>query len=345
MGPVNIPLPESPELPQSPDAAAVPSTAVAKLSASPTISVVAQDPPDAFLIQLGRVATTAISFVINCFAPKPVRQGWVFLFSIAYNKITTSTAEYRYGFLAVAILVALAEWQQPGFIWRPEYISNAAIGFMCALCLAFGVVTMLDYIETARWPWEENGWVWPWQAWLWRQSAYDLGASTNTQADGFTSPLPPATPATKPSPPAPTFGSPVAQPTSSKPAKNATALNFSMPPPATVKQTMIIPPTSQLPGGLRPVHLPPPIPAQVHRSGILGESPMPPKFKHFSGTGFSKHSEKLRVVSEWASPGTSISLRDVKNVPSVLPEKRASEELDDEKIVKKAVAPPDWRLV
>jgi hypothetical protein len=298
MDPADIPPPDSPELLQSPDAAAVPSAAAAGPSASPIISIVAQDPPDAFLAQVRRFATAVISFIINCFAPEPVRQGWVFLFSTAYNKITTSTAEHRYGFLAIVVLVALAEWQQPGFMWRPQYILNAVTGFMCALFLAFGVVVMLDCIEMARWPWEQDGWVWPWQAWLWQRTAYDFGASTSTQTDSFMSPLPPATSATKASPPAPTFGSPTAQTTSSTPAKNATTFDFSMPPPASVKQTMVIPPTPQLPGGLCPVHLPPATPAQIHRSGILGESPMPPKFDHFSGNGFSKHNEKLKAVAE-----------------------------------------------
>jgi hypothetical protein len=340
----DIPLPDSLEVPRSPDAAAVPSAVAAGLSASPAISVVAQDPPDTFLAQLRRFATATISFVINCFAPAPVREGWVFLFSTAYNKITTSTAEYRFGFLAIAVLVALAESQQPGFISRPQYISNAVIGFICALCLAFGVVAMLDYIETARWPWEQDGWVWPWQVWLWQRTAYDLGASTTTQTDGLMSPLPPATSATKASPPALTFGSPTAQTTSSTPAENAITFDFSMPPPATVKQTMIIPPTPQLPRGLRPIHLPPATPAQVHKSGILGESPMPPKFEHFSGSGLSKHNEKLEAVAEWASPRTSNLLREVKkNVPSMLSKKRVSGESDDERTVKKATAPHEWR--
>jgi hypothetical protein len=327
MDPADIPLPKSPEEPE-------PSAPAAGLAASPTDSVGAQEPPSAFLVQLCRFVTA----VFNLFAP-----ALMFLFAAAYNKITTYPVEYRYSFLAISILVALTEWQQPGSISRPQYLSNAAVGFVCALSLAFGVVVMLDYIETARWPWEEDGWVWPWQTWLWRQTAYDLGASTNTQVDGFASPLPPATPATKPSPPTPTFGSPTAQTMSNTPANNSTAFNFSMPPPAIIKQTMIIPPIPQLPGGLRPVHLPPPTPAQVHRSGVLGESPMPPKFKHFSGDGFNKRQEKLKAVAEWASAGTSISLQGVrKNVPSILSEKRAAEESEDEKTAKKAMSKRDW---
>jgi hypothetical protein len=46
----------------------------------------------------------------------------------------------------------------------------------------------------------------------------------------------------------------------------------------------IIPPTPFLPGGLRPNHLL--LPQPVHHSGLLGESPAPIKFKHFSGNGF-----------------------------------------------------------
>jgi hypothetical protein len=50
--------------------------------------------------------------------------------------------------------------------------------------------------------------------------------------------------------------------------------------PLVVQQEIVIPPTPFLPRGLRPVNrlLP-----SVHHSGLLGESPMPGRFKHLSG--------------------------------------------------------------
>lgn len=54
-----------------------------------------------------------------------------------------------------------------------------------------------------------------------------------------------------------------------------------------------------------------------HLSGLLGPSPMPSRYwaskgwKHFTGTGFYKHQQKLEGVSEWSNPGSSRSLEEV----------------------------------
>lgn len=76
------------------------------------------------------------------------------------------------------------------------------------------------------------------------------------------------------------------------------------------EQDVVIPPTPLLPGGLRPaVDLQPPInasPAQIHRSGLLGESPMPTnKFKHFSGNGFHKRERMRYARMRGANAGTA----------------------------------------
>lgn len=67
-------------------------------------------------------------------------------------------------------------------------------------------------------------------------------------------------------------------------------------------QPFIIPPTPFLPRGLRPIHLPPPTPAQIHQSGLLGESPQAPRFKHFSGDGFARTNDMMRVSQQWSKP-------------------------------------------
>jgi hypothetical protein len=334
MDPANIPLPDSPESLESSDASAVPSATVATLVTSSTVPSGVEDSLTTFLTQLRCLATS----VTDIFVPKPVRQDWVYIFTTISNKITTYPTKYRYSVLALAALLALAEWQQPGFISRPRNFFNAIVGSMCAMLLATSWLALLDYIETATWPWEQDGWVWPWQAWLWQDSVYgiDLGASTSTRPDGPASPVSPATPLGL------TFSS---LPTSSISANNpGTTFNFPMPPPPTptVKQhTMLIPPTPQLPGGLRPIYLPPPTPAQIHHSGILGESPMPPtRFRHFSGTGFARKTEELRAVAKWASPGSSKSLQAFRNSElSVLLGKRAVEVGEEGRVVKKGRTP------
>jgi hypothetical protein len=330
---VDTQLPKSPE---SPNAIAVPSATAAVLAASSTIPVNTQDSRNAFLVQVRHLATG----VTDIFVPAPVRQDWVLLFTTFYNKVSRYPAKYRYSFLSVVILIALAEWQDSGYVPCPQYLSNAIIGFVCATLLAFGWLAMLEYIETRKWPWEEDGWVWPWQAWLWQETVYDLGTSTSTRADCFTSPLRSATPTIEPSPPEPTFSSPATQTMSNTPTEKVATFDFSIPPPATFKQSIIIPPTPQLSGGLRSIYLPLPTPVQIHKPGILGESPMPPRFKYLSDDSFTKNNEELRTITEWSSPGTSKLLQaSRKSMPSVLSEKRTAEAFEDEKTTKKSKTP------
>ncbi|KAF1919391.1 hypothetical protein BDU57DRAFT_421678, partial [Ampelomyces quisqualis] len=250
------------------------------LAASTIVPAAAQDAPAAFLALCRRF----VIGIINVFVPAPVRHDWISIFTTIYNKIAAYPAKYRYGFLALIASIALAEWQQPGCMPRPRYLSNAIFGFLCATLLIFGVLATADFIETQKWPWQEDGWVWPWQAWLWQSTAYDLGASTNTWAPDLKSPPPATSPfAFQSSPPVmPSSSMNPSTQSSDTPVNKATRFEFSMPPPPTIsKQSILIPPTPQLPGGLRPIDLPLPTPAQIHRSGILGASPVAPKFKHF----------------------------------------------------------------
>jgi hypothetical protein len=236
------------------------------------------------------------------------------------NRVVACPAKYHYGFLVFIIFTGLSEWQQPGSTLCPENLSNAIIGFLCATSLVLGVLALLDFIETDRWPWEEDGWVWPWQAWLWKETVFDLGASTSTYVAGNDSLL--------------SYTSPSVAETLrfDSPVQNNTLTNDSgtmMPPPPTIsRQSIIFPPTPQLSIGLRSSFLLPPTPAEIHKSGILGESPMPSKFKHFSGHGFATNNKKLKAAAEWSGP-TRMSLEAVKK--SAVPEKRASEDKADGK--------------
>jgi hypothetical protein len=268
MHPVSIPRPETPNMSDAPLAtAAVPPP-------SSVIPAPTQKYPNVILIYLRRLTTT----VADVFIPEPVRQGWVFLFYIICNKIATYPATHRYGSILLILLAALAEYEQPGFIPPPRHIFNALISFTCVSAVIVAALAVLDLFETNEWPWEQEGWVWPWQVWLWNNTIYEFSTSTSTCADESSFYI------------------------SSCAAENRTNGNdyATMTPPsqATFKQPFIIPPTPQLPGGLRPASLPSPTPEQVHKSGIIGESPMPDKFRHFPSYGSARKGEKLGVVAE-----------------------------------------------
>jgi hypothetical protein len=109
----------------------------------------------------------------------------------------------------------------------------------------------MEYDETHTWPWEDDGWVWPWQAVLWGNTIYGDGEEFGESVTAY-----------------------FHRPDINAEDGNAIAEPFAGDDP-------IIPPTPFLPGGLRPVQLERP----QHHSGLLGESPAPIKFKHFSGDG------------------------------------------------------------
>jgi hypothetical protein len=109
----------------------------------------------------------------------------------------------------------------------------------------------MEYVENHTWPWDDEGFVWPWEAILWSGTMYSdetLGESVAVHNDMSIT------------------ASPIVSSTT--------------PADSPARADIIIPPTPLLPRGLRPFHLPPP---PTHCSGILGESPMPINFKHFSG--------------------------------------------------------------
>jgi hypothetical protein len=218
----------------------------------------------------------------------PVRQGWLYLYTNLLNKFAACPPIYRYGSFALGISIGLAEWQQPGSIPRPQQLTNAVIGFLCATILVLGVLALNEYGETNKWPWKNEGWIWPWEKWLWQDTVYDLGASTRTTADGLVSPPSARTPHMVKN--SPTI---VVPPDTTTPIVETN----SMPPPAAFKRPIIIPPTPQLPVGMRPY--PTPAAAQIHRSGIIGESPAPAKMRHSTGNAFAERYARLQAVSDW----------------------------------------------
>lgn len=126
---------------------------------------------------------------------------------------------------------------------------------------------------------------------------YDFGASVaTTSAEDITPHAALRKPFT-PTPP-PRLDNP-------RPMTHNPSMDSPQPPPVSTNhpETFIIPPTPFLPSGLRPISLPPPSPPREHHSGLLGASPVPPHFKHFSGEGFNKNHRDLKAMDEWMKFG------------------------------------------
>ncbi|KAF2032068.1 hypothetical protein EK21DRAFT_110281 [Setomelanomma holmii] len=309
MDPASVPLPETPNPPEEPTLAAIESPSVTATVLAASSTVPSSEDSNNLRAPLHRfIGNTA-----NIVAPEPVRQGWRILFNTARDKHNTYPAIHRYGCLTLVVSIALAEYQQPGFVPRPETLTKAIIGLLCATTLVFGIIALQEYMETSKWPWQEEGWVWPWEAWLWAETVYDLSASTMSDAMGAATPAGQVLPTAANTPPSGmAFTSPALTVRDRTPISKASSDRAAIPPLTAFKQPFVIPPTPQLPPGMRPTYRPPPTPAQIHKSGLMGESPGPALFKNFGGSGnpFFDRAEKLRQVAQWSRPGPpSVNLR------------------------------------
>ncbi|KAF2821719.1 hypothetical protein CC86DRAFT_410799 [Ophiobolus disseminans] len=280
----------------------IPSARAAVPAATSTIPAAPQAHPNALKVWMHNLSNALLAQALNLPAtmanailPEPVRQEWIHLFTALHTKYANLPIRYRYGIPIVAFSVLYTEYQNPGYFPRPASLTNGIIGFLCASAIILAVVTLHDYIETKKWPWQEDGW----------NTAYDFGASVSTAAPatlqrvGFATPEASITPAAR--------------------------IGTVMPPPTARKQPIIIPPTPFLPPGLRPIHLPPPTP---HPSGLLGASPEPRRFSHFSGDGFVDKHNNLRAIAQWSKPqgGRFQHVREMMGVERMDGEERAGGE-------------------
>jgi hypothetical protein len=154
---------------------------------------------------------------------------------------------------------------------------------------------LADYVETNKWPWDKEGWIWIWERWMWSGTVHgeESDASTNTSTSPLLLTTPFAVEALHQDP------APKSSSVRDKGKSTVTKTN-DIPPATAFIRPIIIPPTPQLPRSFQPTVMPPPTPAQLHKSGIMGESPMPPRFKHFSGNGFADKYARLQAVVDWS---------------------------------------------
>ncbi|KAL1799335.1 hypothetical protein ACET3X_003372 [Alternaria dauci] len=186
---------------------------------------------------------------VDSFLPDCIRQ--------EYQRIIANLFTYKYAYIALAttILFAAAEYEQPGYFPRPQELTVGMIGGLFAFALFFSTYALMEYADDHTWFWNEEGFVWPWVGILWSLTVYNDETLSDSSTMHTVTSFPTSSPVASTTP----AGSPA-------------------------RPDIIIPPTPMLPRGLRPVHLPLP---PTHHSGILGESPMAPMFKHFSGNSGS----------------------------------------------------------
>jgi hypothetical protein len=195
------------------------------------------------------------------------------------------------------VLGLAAEYQQPGFIPRPAELSTLLASVPCATLLVCLGAALEEWTGKETWEsvWERSvGWYWGDED----EGNYRAGADGEGQEtpvvwgrrDGVSTPVldDRAVQSTTPTDPAPQE--------ESEAHGVASADSRSSPVSARRPQS-----TSLLPPGLV---LSPLTPSQIHRSGLLGESPMPgaARFssKHFNGKGFAKRNRVLGKMGVWS---------------------------------------------
>ncbi|KAE8849660.1 hypothetical protein PTNB73_01329 [Pyrenophora teres f. teres] len=253
------------------DTASTASTAliIASASAAPSRNNENDAPnAEALLHLVQRIITP----VMESFIPATGRQD--------YKKIFDSIKSSDYIYIApfVVGLFLIAEYQQPGFLPRPDETFVATVGFFYAGVIIVTTFALLEYEETHTWPWNDEGFIWPWEKWLWSCTVYNdesIGDSVASYKDDYLKSV------------TSLFEEEGEQKEVSvdfgrsgfegrddvqEPVQSTT------PDGSPARPDIIIPPTPCLPGGLRPTSLASP---PTHSSGLLGESPAPIRFKNF----------------------------------------------------------------
>lgn len=246
-----------------------------------TTATLSEPSPPVFtrhILQLLAALRLFATVVRNSAIPTPSHQNWVDIFIRMYS------VTRRYILLVLFLGILAGEYEQPGFLPKTDRLSNAILGFSCAIGLILLVVVLQDFSETKKWPWQERGWV----SRLWSSTLHDIDG---TIASLFQY----------------TTRHDIAQNLDLNPIPNKLG----------VGDTHFVMPTNALLGSantnlcssgppflrfLNPVgpDCTSPIKADpLHKSGLLGDSPIPQKFKHFNGDSFHSYQQLLDSVRRW----------------------------------------------
>ncbi|KAI8938652.1 hypothetical protein NX059_004522 [Plenodomus lindquistii] len=272
--------------------------------------------------RLGHLLHDTFIHLILRNAPRQILQNATKLF-------TSFSYLHRAFFIFTPILFAIAEYELPGFLPTIYELPICMTAYTIAGLLVFAGITVLNWLETAVWPWQESGWVWPWERWFWGANLTDSEFSMSTvslpemeglgslHAAGEKEATVQEVVNAQRDTTVEFQGSTRASNQDEAPtvAFRPAGVRSTLSPPATPTSTartswvegdILIPPTPQLPHSMRSGSmLPPPTPADIHRSGLLGESPMPPRFSDFGGVPFARRADAKAATNEWMRSGAT----------------------------------------
>jgi len=168
------------------------------------------------------------------------------LYSSLAALLTRTPWTHRATAAVLTTLFALAEYQHPGYLPTAHQLAVGATSLLSSAAAAAALLALDDWLEDAVWPWHQPGWVWPWERWLW---ACAVGSEDPSE---------------------PSF---LSQTTPCARAHAAGAQVRAA--PGAPDDALVIPPTPLLPRGMRSgMRVMADTPPVVHRSGLLGESPL-----------------------------------------------------------------------
>ncbi|KAF2850250.1 hypothetical protein T440DRAFT_518359 [Plenodomus tracheiphilus IPT5] len=171
--------------------------------------------------------------------------------------------------LAALFGLGLAIYKDPGSFPTPCEVAQITTAFFLAFLLIFTVIAVIIWMETAVWPWDQLDRMGPWikAFWAFANNDDDMEMEVTSKKDN------PAT---------------------------------STPVEAVEPDMAAIPPTPMSPHGIRsPSPTSPETPKHLHKSGLLGDSPMPPRFNTFGGNPFARRADAMAAVNDWMMPGAT----------------------------------------
>jgi hypothetical protein len=211
----------------------------------------------------------------------------------------------------ILILLGLAaEYQQPGFLPRPTELSALLVGAPCAALLVCVGAALGEWVDAETWGdvwerevvryWGDDGESVVEGSPVTGGGPVELGGREYTPTFGFDDVPQTSTTPTR----SPPMQESEADTLTSTLANSLSSQTSPSPTPYTDTTSPLLAPSGLT--TLLPPHLilPPPTPSQIHRSGLLGESPMPlaNRFssEHFSGEGFMRRNRVLGRMGRWS---------------------------------------------
>lgn len=182
----------------------------------------------------------------------------------------------------------------PSLLPSPLELFIGVFSYFCAGCLISVFLILDNAWDAVVWPWKGEGdvWMWWWEVWVWRATVNE------GEGEGEMSVI--------------------ETPVGGKLGRQDDGVNVEDPDGS---MELYIPPTPMLPRSMRsstpPASSPTSSPTSSsmtesplvrHKSGLLGESPAPVRFKHFSGKGFAERRLARDLVAQAHGDGVPVEV-------------------------------------